>query len=140
MFLTRGAEKMDHMLTYIVRSSIMQQTETLQKAMGKPTLLFATEFYFKSTRQQNNRLMRLPVANQSLKIIYIPYTRFWTLTIYRVRIFSKNFHEKAFLTFKKWVKNIQTMSYNGVHKLGIVHNVLNNFAIEDNLMYFADLK
>ena len=32
------------------------------------------------------------------------------------------------------------MSYNGVHKLGIVHNVLNNFAIEDNLMYFADLK
>ena len=34
------------------------------------------------------------------------------LTIHKGRIFWKNLLEKTFLTFKKWVKNIQTTGYN----------------------------
>ena len=32
------------------------------------------------------------------------------------------------------------MSYDGARTVGIVHNVLNNYIFEDNLMYFVDLK
>ena len=37
----------------------------------------------------------------------------WILTIHKDRIFWKKLLEKTFLTFKKWVKNIQTVGYNG---------------------------
>jgi hypothetical protein len=53
----------------------------------------------------------------------IPYTRHynplvirnrsWILTIHKDRIFWKNLLEKTFLASKKWVKNIQTVGYNG---------------------------
>ena len=57
-------------------------------------------------------------------ITEVPYSRHhnpllitnssWILTIHKGRIFWKKLLEKTFLTFKKWVKNIQTPGYNGV--------------------------
>ena len=40
-----------------------------------------------------------------------------TLTIHKGRIFWKTLLEKTFLNFKKWVKNIQTVGYNGARKV-----------------------
>ena len=45
--------------------------------------------------------------------------RSWILTIHKGRIFWKNLLEKTFFTFKKWVKSIQTASYNGARTVCI---------------------
>ena len=47
--------------------------------------------------------------------------RSWILTIHKGRIFwKKNSNEKMFLTFKKWVKNIQTAGYNGACRVYVM--------------------
>ena len=57
------------------------------------------------------------------KCVHLPYARHysplliwncsWILTIHKARILRKKPLEKTFLEFKKWVKSIQTMGYNG---------------------------
>ena len=66
------------------------------------------------------------------------------LTICKGRIFWKNLLEKTFLTFKKWVKNIQTEGYNGactvdefwLFNKGIVNFVALPWKIENPYCHF----
>ena len=50
--------------------------------------------------------------------------RSWILTILKDKIFWKNLLEKTFLSFKKWVKNIQTLGYNGARTVYEIFKVL----------------
>jgi len=71
------------------------------------------------------RLFFILGLNKVQVTIQVPYARHHNpllirnrsgiLTIHKGRIFGKNFLEKTFLTFEKWVKSIQTAGYNGAN-------------------------
>jgi hypothetical protein len=86
--------------------------------MCKPAIHYA--FHYKTCFDINNSDW---LGTNDKNSFHLPYTRHynqllirnrsWIVTIHKDRIFWKNLLEKTFLTFKKWVKNIQTEGYNG---------------------------
>ena len=87
---------------------------------------FTRDFWLKSSSSKKRSFRKQHIFKLGRSgISYIPYTRHynpllirnpsWLLTIHKGRLFWKKLLEKTFLTFKKWVWNIQTASYNGAH-------------------------
>ena len=57
--------------------------------------------------------IQLPYARHHNQLLFRNHS--WILTILKSRILRKKPLEKTFLDFKKWVKSIQTVGYNGPH-------------------------
>ena len=73
-----------------------------------------------------------------VRIIYILYARHynpllirnhsWLLTMRKTRILRKKSPKKRFLDFKKWLKSIKTMCYNGPHTVSNLSSYLSKWA------------
>ena len=64
--------------------------------------------------------------------------RSWILTIHKARLLRKNPLEKTFLNFKKWVKSIQTASYNGAHTV-FDFKIIFKFMLFTTILKFTNL-
>ena len=63
----------------------------------------------------------LPYARHHILLLIRNHS--WILTIHKARMLRKKPLEKPFLDFKKWVKSIQTASYNGARTVIVTINL-----------------